>query len=183
MFRALVNRRVLATGGLSVTLAIIFHGLYFCKTIYFLVKFLENFAVCNQELAHNSMDTSFHIQMIVEIGVYYKKDKNTKIAAVCSLKTMYLSFHTDMPKLTRAQNCKDKWKAKKCKKQKKKGKCKKSKVAKKCKKTCKKCPTTVTTISKNVYNYFWPIYIFIYIQICWPNIKSRGLLMHLLDTM
>ena len=50
-------------------------------------------------------------------------------------------FHTDIPKLTRNQNCKDKWNAKKCKKQKKKGKCKKKKVAKKCKKTCEKCAT------------------------------------------
>ena len=50
-------------------------------------------------------------------------------------------FQTDIPKITRNQNCKDKWKAKKCKKQKKKGKCKKKKVAKKCKKTCEKCPT------------------------------------------
>ena len=45
-----------------------------------------------------------------------------------------------MPKLTRNENCKDKWKAKKCKKKKKKGHCKKKKVAKKCKKTCEKCP-------------------------------------------
>ena len=52
-----------------------------------------------------------------------------------------LFFQTDVSKLTRSQNCKDKWKAKKCKKQKKKGKCKKKKVAKKCKKTCEKCPT------------------------------------------
>ena len=29
--------------------------------------------------------------MIVEIGVNYRKDNNIKIAAVCSLKTMYLS--------------------------------------------------------------------------------------------
>ena len=44
-----------------------------------------------------------------------------------------------MAKLTRNENCKDKWKAKKCKKKKKKGHCKKKKVAKKCKKTCEKC--------------------------------------------
>ena len=48
-------------------------------------------------------------------------------------------FHTDTAKLTRNENCKDKWKAKKCKKKKKKGHCKKKKVAKKCKKTCEKC--------------------------------------------
>ena len=48
-------------------------------------------------------------------------------------------FHTDIPKLSRNQNCEDKWKAKKCKKRKKKGHCKKKKVAKKCKKTCEKC--------------------------------------------
>ena len=50
-------------------------------------------------------------------------------------------FQTDTSKLTRSQNCKDKWNAKKCKKRKKKGHCKKKKVAKKCKKTCEKCPT------------------------------------------
>ena len=72
-----------------------------------------------------------------------------------------LFFQTDISKLTRSQNCKDKWKAKKCKKQKKKGKCEKKKVAKKCKETCEKCPTTATTTttttSKKFYNYFWPI--------------------------
>merc|ERR1712008_234592 len=40
----------------------------------------------------------------------------------------------DIPKLTRAKNCKDKWKAKKCKKQKKKKKKKKKKKNKKKKK-------------------------------------------------
>ena len=48
---------------------------------------------------------------------------------------------TEMPKLTRNQTCKDKWKSKKCKKKKKRGQCKKKKVAKKCEKTCEKCPT------------------------------------------
>ena len=34
--------------------------------------------------------------MIVEIGVYYRKDNNTKIAAVCSLKTMYTYLSTQI---------------------------------------------------------------------------------------
>ena len=48
-------------------------------------------------------------------------------------------FQTDMPKLTRNKNCKDKWKATKCKRKKDKGQCKEKNVAKKCKRTCEKC--------------------------------------------
>ena len=39
---------------------------------------------------------------------------------------MYFS-HTDIPKLTRKHDCKDKWRAKRCKKRKMKGHCKKKK--------------------------------------------------------